>query len=217
MAAAERRAARSASQRASTLRRLALVWLVGLAGLSVVALQHRVPIEDLLLDPSVVGGGRWYGGLVTSIGVVVWTVASVAAFGAGYVSWLVGRVGACVTMVSSSAIIALLLFDDLFLLHTAVVPALTGLPKLGLVIFEAMAVVVWGATCRKEISRTRWELLVAAGFGFALSLVFDQTLPASVQALLLEDGAKLLGVLALAAWAVSTAADLTRSMVGSRR
>ena len=194
---------------------MAVIWLLGLAGLALVAFQERVPIEDLLLDPSVVGGGHWYGGLVTSIGVVVWTVASVAAFGAGYISWLVGRIGVSATMIAAGAITAVLLLDDLFLLHSSVVPDVTGLPKLGLVVIEAAAVVAWVISCKGELSRTRWELLLAAGFGFSVSLIADQQLDADVVgALLVEDGAKLLGVLALAAWSVSTATDLARSVVG---
>lgn len=210
----ERRAGRSVSQRASSLRRLTTVWLLGFAGLSVVALQERVPVEDLFLDASVVGGGHWYAGLVTSLGVVIWAVAATAAFGAGYISWLVRRMGACVAMTAGGSIITFLLLDDLFQLHSAVFPALTGLPKVGLVVVEGLAVAVWLSTCRRELLRTRWELLGAAGLGFVFSLLVDQVIdPVRAGALLIEDGSKLLGVLALAAWSVSTATDIAGSAI----
>lgn len=213
----ERRAGRSASQRASSLRRLTIVWALGFMVLTIVALQERVPVEDLFLDASVVGGGHWYAGLVTSVGVVIWTVAATSAFGAAYVSWLVRRAGASVAMTVGGGIISLLMLDDLFQLHTAVVPVFTGLPKIALIAAEGLAVVGWLILCRREVLRTRWELLGAAGVGFATSLAVDQGIDLGrTGALLIEDGAKLLGVLALAAWSVSTATDLARSAIRSK-
>ena len=210
----ERRSDRHRSQRVSTLRRLVTVWVLGLAGMATVGLQERGPVEDLLLDPSVVGRGLWYGGLVTSIGIMIWTVAAGASFGAAYISWLVGRSAAATTMAAASGITALLLLDDVFLLHSNVVPGMTGLPKVTLVLVEGVLVVAWWSKFSREIVRMRWELLLAAGVGFATSVAVDQLADGEgVGPLLVEDGAKLLGILALAAWSVSTAGDLAFSIV----
>lgn len=213
---ADRRRQRSASQRASTLRRLAVVWIAGLLLLVLVATQDRVPVEDLLLDASVVGGARWYSGLVTSLSIVIWSVAVVSAFAAAYVSWLVRRFGASATMFFGGAITSVLLFDDLLMLHSDLIPRLTGLPKIGFVLLEGAAAGVWVLSCGRELARTRWELLLAAAIGFGSSVALDRYPSGSAtQALLLEDGAKLLGLLALVAWSVSTAIDLVRSAVRS--
>lgn len=111
-------------------------------------------------------------------------------------------------------IIALLLFDDLFLLHTAVVPKVIGGSKWWLIIAEAVSILYWIVRWKAEIIRTRWELLVAAALGLAASLAFDKfPIGGEDWALVAEDGAKVLGIVALATWAVSTAADLIGSLV----
>ena len=210
----ERRTHRRAGQRASTLKRLIVAWLFGVGGLAVVAFQSSVPVESLLLDASTVGGGRWYGGLVTSLGVFGWTVAAVSLLGTAHASRLSGRTGAGDAFGSFGLIVLLLLFDDLFQLHSAVVPAVVGGPKSGLMAVEFVVVAAWTIRYRGEISRTRWEMLVAAAVGFGWSLGFDRFPLASDRwALIVEDGGKMLGVLALATWAVSTAMDLIGSLV----
>ena len=71
---------------------------------------------------------------------------------------------------------------------------------------------VWSLVWRREILRTRWELLSATAVGFGTSLLVDRfPLTDARLSLIAEDGAKALGVLALATWSVSTATDLIRS------
>ena len=215
-AQSERRSERSASQRASTVRRLTIVWILGLAGLAVVAMQERVPVEDLMLDASVVGGGHWYAGLVTSLAVMSWTVATVALGFAALACRVSGRVNASKATGSIAVIVAVLLFDDLFLLHSDVVPMVFGGSKWWLVCVEAVAIVGWAIRWRSEVLRTRWELLAAAAVGLGASVLFDRhAVRGEDWSLIAEDGAKVLGVLALATWAVSTAADLIRAGVTS--
>jgi len=213
IASSERRSGRSVSQRASTLRRLAFVWSLGLLGLATVAAQETVPVEDLFLDASVVGGGHWYAGLVTSFAVMGWTIAAVSLGFCCLASRMSGRQNAALATGSIGLIVTLLLFDDLFLLHTNVVPKVLGGSKWLLIGLEAIAILVWSIRWKSEIIRTRWELLLAAAAGFGASLVFDRFPVGGDWTLVAEDGAKVLGVFALATWAVSTAADLIGSMV----
>ncbi len=210
----ERRARRPARERASTLKRLVVAWSFGVCGLAVVALQTSVPVESLLLDASVVGGGHWYSGLVTSLGVFGWTVAAVSLLGGAHISRLCGRRGAAGALGSFGVIVLVLLFDDLLLLHSSVVPRVIGGPKWLLLAFEFGVVGAWAVRFRAEIVRTRWELLIAAGLSFAWSVGFDRfPLTSDRWALVVEDSGKMLGVLALATWAVSTTLDLVGSLV----
>lgn len=197
---------------------MAIVWLVGFAGLATVGLQQSVPVEDLFLDAAVVGGGHWYAGLVTSLAVMGWTVAAVALGFSALACRRSGRENAARATGSIGMIVALLLFDDLFQLHTAVVPKVIGGSKWWLIILEALAILVWSVRWKTEIARTRWELLVAAAVGFGASLLFDKFPVGGEEWMLVsEDGAKVLGVVALATWAVSTAADLIGSLVQTDR
>ncbi len=211
--AVDRRLPRPVAARTSTIHRLIMIWLLGFGILAIVAFQNRVPVEDLLLDRVVVSGGKWYSGMITSLVVGTWTTAAVAAGGAAFTSHVASRPSASRAFASAGAIITFLMLDDLYLLHSSVVPPLFGVPKLALMVAEAGAVVVWCIVCRAEIVRTRWELLLAALAGFALSVVVDSLSTPSTLNLVVEDGGKLLGVLALAMWAVSSATDLISSAV----
>lgn len=210
----DRRSGPQPRQRASTLLHLVVAWSFGFLLISTVALQNVVPAESLLLDRSAVSGGRWYQGMVTSLGVLAWTVAAVSCAGTAFVAGLARRGRVRRVFRFAALLLVVLLLDDLFLLHSDVVAKYLGAPKLALVGLEALGTLVWVATGVDEIRRTRWELLVAAGAGFGISVVVDAVAVVSDPRLrlILEDGAKFLGVLALAAWSVTTAADIIRSV-----
>ena len=63
-----------------------------------------------------------------------------------------------------------------------------------------------------ELQRTRFELLVAALVGLGGSLLYDMFYSGTDTGtrVLIEDGLKFLGLVALATWATATAADIER-------
>lgn len=212
---AERRAQRTSSDRRSSLTRLAIGWIAGIAFLSVLVAQQSVPIDDLLLDQTDVNGGRWFDGMVTSLGILAWTAAGCACVAAGYASRVAGRTAARRTLLSGGVIIGFLMLDDLFQLHSNVLPRYIGGSKLTFVALEALAILLWAGASLTELRRTRYELLLAAAAGLGGSVVIDVVNVFSLERLprlILEDGAKFLGLLALALWATSTAADVIRSI-----
>lgn len=213
----ERRSSPVRRERISTLIHLSIAWSSGFAIMAVVALQNAVPAESLLLDRAVIDGGRWYQGMITSLGILAWTVAAVSSAGAAFVARVANRPQAASAFSRAAIVLAVLIFDDLFLLHSTVIPRFIGVPKLTVVAIEGVAVCVWLATAKAEIARTRWELLAAAGLGLGTSVLFDvfHFVGDPRWNLLAEDGAKFLGLLALAVWAVSSARDLAASAVSN--
>ena len=213
--ALERRATRPARERLATLTLLLGVWAAGCCLLLVVILQRRVPVRDLLVDPATATGSAWYAGMVTSVGVLAWSVAACACAATAYTAALAARPRAVSAFRGAALLFGLLLLDDLFLLHSDLVPAALGLSKLTALATLASMAGLWVLTARGELRRTRWELLLASAGAFAASLGVDVAVagPESGPRLLVEDGAKLLGVLALADWSVATARDVLRSAV----
>lgn len=192
---------------------LLVAWLASLGLLGIVGVQRSVPLEQLFLDPTSVAGAPWYAGALSSLGIVGWTAAAVAAIGGSWVASQTDRPSAAAFLGAGALAGTVLLVDDLFRLHSAVLAPLVGakLPALALVLLPT---VIWVGRFRHEIARTRWLMLVAAGLGAAGSTIVDVTLaPDGATGLLAEDGAKLLGIVAWTTYFVTTTVDISRSTI----
>ncbi len=193
------------------------MWLGALTLLLALIVQNVIPYRELLLDPSYANGTPWYTGLVSNLGILAWTTATVAAASGAWVSWLGGRLGAAAMLRGGAVLSTLLLLDDLFQFHS-VIPNRLGLPKAS---FYAMYLGLtwwWIVSERVELRRTNNKILIAAGAAFAASIGIDQFgLGSRDVSLVLEDAAKFLGVLAWAMYFIITARDITRSIVTELR
>jgi hypothetical protein len=211
----ERRRSVAAAQRLSDLIAITIVWGAGLVVLAVAGLQTQIPVAQLLSDPATVNGGMWYAGLISNLGAIGWTVAMTAAAGGAFVARVGGRPRSTISFLRGGALLgAMLLIDDLFQVHQRLLPREVGLSKPVVLLIELVLAGGWALTSIGELRRTRWHLLVMAGGAFAVSLVVDQLIagPESGARILVEDGAKFLGVLAWALYFVRTAADIVASI-----
>jgi hypothetical protein len=218
---AERRSRRTGLSRLQPLIPLGLIWSAGFLVLVSVALQRRVPYDELLLDPNNLAGVPWYTGLVSNLGILGWTTAAVTAFFGAWIALRGGRRSAARMLVEGAGLATVLLFDDLLQLHVLVEPLL-GLPKVTAYALYLILAAHWVATQYAELRRTRYELLLAAGAAFAVSIGFDQVAPpiawlGAEQRLLVEDAAKFLGVLAWAQYFVVTSGRIVTSIVEELR
>ncbi len=215
----DRRHARRAGERASTLAALAGVWSIGLVILGFVQIQSEAPVELLLVDPALSSGVPWYAGLVTSLAAIGWTTATVSAAIGGRVCRWVGRRGATTMLRGAALLFALLTLDDVFGFHAWVIPDALGTTKLAPLSVTGALGLAWLWENRRELLRTRVELLAAAFAGFAVSVGTDLLVAGQDTGMrvMIEDGAKFLGVLALAAWSTSTTFDLLRSVITTGR
>ncbi len=94
------------------------------------------------------------------------------------------------------------------------VPREVGLSKPMVLLIERALAGGWAIISYPELTRTRWHRLVMTGGAFMVSLVIDQLVagPESGTRMLVEGGAKFLGVLAWALYCVRTAADIVASI-----
>lgn len=214
-ATSERRRSVAAAQRLSDLIAITAVWGMGLMVLAFAGLQTQVPVADLLNDPATVAGVMWYAGLISNLGAIGWTVAVAAAAGAAFVARVGGRPRSTISFLRGGALVGtMLLVDDLFQVHQRLLPRAVGLSKPMVLLIELVLAGGWAVSSYFEIKRTRWHLLVMAGGAFVVSLVVDQLItgPETGVRILVEDGAKFLGVLAWALYFVRTAADIVASI-----
>lgn len=191
---------------------LAVLWLLGSAFLLALVRQQAIPYEDLLLDPAQYDGRPWYTGLISYLGVLGWTVATVAAAGGGWVAGLGGRTGAGELLRGGALLSGLLLLDDLFQFHI-IVPKTIGAPKPVFYVLYGILASAWAYSNRAEFVRTRRPLLVAAVLALTASVAIDVVGDGRSTSLLAEDSAKFLGILAWALYFVLSARDINESLV----
>ena len=188
--------------------------------------QSHVPFEYLSKDPLTVAGMATaanadrkccpaYYGLVSNVGILVWwSVATVCLF-AG--TLLILCRGDAVTRHDGTRLLAAGLFtgwltlDDLFLVHEKVLPAL-GIPQLAVYGAYALMALAFAFYSRALIwngRRAMFGLAIALlSTSVAIDVIVSQQSTASI---ILEDGAKLLGIVAWASFYIETA---TRLLLG---
>ena len=201
----------------SAVRPLAIVWAAGLVVLVTTLGTTDFDDKDVLLDPAHLAGLPWYTGLISNLGVLGWTLAAVAAAGAAHIAHLGGRPRAGHFLKQAAALGTLLALDDLLLLHSSVFPKLFGVSKTMILAVYGLLGLAWAISNRREIIRTRWGLLGAAGVAMGGSIVIDQLFASASWSLVAEDGAKFMGVLAWATYFSLTARDIASSVVRELR
>ena len=211
----ERRVRRTIGQQLLIALPLIPVWIGGMVVMAAVALGNRDFVDELLLDANQVAGVKWYAGIVTYIAVLSWATAVVSACWGAWLCRLGGRPEGVRFLISGAAITAYVLADDLLQLHAVYIPGHTPVGKRAAEALLVAVVCAWLVWFRKQIGRTRWLVLIGAGFALVMSLVIDTTSGWQYprMQLLAEDGAKLLGALGWATYFVATAADFGRSVM----
>jgi hypothetical protein len=191
---------------------LVVVWAFGFACLAAVALSGDV--GELLLDPTWIGGAAWYAGVVSQFGAIAWTTAAVAAIFGGWIAKIGGRSDASKFLFVGAFATFALLADDLFGFHAVLLPQ-QGVPKLIAMLIVVAPAGLWVLRFRRDIARTRYQVLVASVLANVVSGVIDQALrPGRYDfAVLFEDGAKFLGALAWATYFGMTSRDIARSVL----
>jgi hypothetical protein len=185
------------------LRLVALVCLPVFAVLGLAKLfssTHGVPIRQLTQDATTVLDGSFYIGIISSIGIVLWAAAAtLCLFTYALLTHSEGSVGGPF-LLASGLITAVLLADDLFLIHDEIFPVYMGLPGEIFGLFYGAVMVVYLFVFRRLLLQSSYVILLAALGCFGLSVAVDVTYRALTgifpqqHVLLVEDGAKLLGI-----------------------
>lgn len=151
-------------------------------------LATRAPLLARNIDPR-------YGGWLGNLGVLGWTLATgITALGAT-VARRRGDRSAATYFAASSALSAVLLVDDSFLIHTAVAPGLFGVPKpaviLGIVVLGVAWVVAFSS---RLLADPDLPMLVWSLGWYAMALLIDSFGGVFGWGEVREEMAKLIGV-----------------------
>ncbi len=162
---------------------------LGVVGLVVAATVLGVDFTFLAREPQWALGGAFYAGAFSNLGIVVWSVPAVVTAFAAFLT----RDRQRLMLAAASLLTWALLLDDLFLLHENVYPKLRIEGELLMVLYGiAVLGVLWLAFPHVGIPGLLALGIALAAFG--VSGVIDEWEPAWRYRIVVEDGAKFIGI-----------------------
>jgi hypothetical protein len=179
----------------------------------VARLVWNVPVGDLTRDPATVAGTAPFVGWLSNVGILgLCAAASICLF-----TWAVLRdrescSGARRFLRCAGLFTSLVLIDDLFMLHDAVLPDYLGIGEAPLYCAYAIGLGSLLILFRREILSSRYGILVVALFFFGVSIFFELISRHTwvTGHFLLEDGSKLIGIMSWALYFGTFAHDSLR-------
>ncbi len=158
------------------------------------AKHYGMSVAYFTRDPAITLYGHPFTGVISNIGILFWCSSLAVCF---FCSWLVFKKGdkqVSIFLFFSGLFTLLLMLDDFFMLHEYIFPYSIGIPQEAVIIaYLVMMAVYFLKFGRLIITMEYTILLLACGF-FALSLATDMWMPQSNMQFLIEDGAKLFGI-----------------------
>lgn len=159
-----------------------------------------VPIGNLTRDPSAVLGGPFHTGILSQTGIFFWSAAAaICMFSVKIISKYPDSFKLKRFLFISGLLTMLLGLDDIFLLHESVFPYL-GIHEKVVYATYAGLVLFYLYKFYPIIITTEYILLVMALGFFALSVIFDKSSIPGIDPYLLEDGAKIVGIVSWMAY-----------------
>jgi hypothetical protein len=176
----------------------ALICGVGLIVLGLVLLTANlrgIPLYILTGDPTAVMNVPFFTGFLSNVGVLLWAAATaICLFSAFIAIRILHESEFFEFLLGSGLLTGMLMMDDLFLFHDEVFPDHLGISQK--VVYAAYVVCAFTYLLyfRTMILRTDYLLLVMALGLFAVSVTVDLHLFYTPERVLVEDGAKFLGI-----------------------
>jgi hypothetical protein len=205
------------------LRAGSLIVLITGAILVVLYLATRVAgisFTDLSRDAAATLDGPWYTGALSNSAVAVLLVgAGIAIFAAGLLPALESKSRKGL-LVGLALVVIVVAADDLFMLHEAVFPLIGISSVMSFAVYGVALIAVLWIWRRVIVESTDWVFLALAALAMGLSVAIDVvleerlfTLPVSGE--LIEDPAKILGMVFMSYYLIATSRQALLDLMGS--
>lgn len=175
--------------------------------LSTAWLIHRwkdIPIGKLLRDLVIVADVPLYYGFLSQLGIFFWSAsASICLFCYAHLPRTATGFGSKNFFLAAGVLTLVLGFDDAFLLHDEILPWF-GITEYAVFIGYALFMAYFLVRFYLPISKSRYILLAIALVSFGVSIIVDGIELEDTAGRLLEDGAKLVGMLSWLAYFAHT-------------
>lgn len=196
--------------------------LLGLAGLVAVYLIADIPMRLFFIDPVAEFNAPMYIGLISNLGVLLWgAAASVCLFGGWLCLQSEGHREKGWFLTCAGLISAMLMLDDLYLLHEEVIEDHLFIPQEFVFLAYGVMVLCLLVRFRKLILSTDYLLLLLAFVFLATSIAVDVFVKPEEFTVfgdipgrhIIEDGFKLLGIATWSVYFVRTSMQLVAPLV----
>lgn len=164
--------------------------------LLLVSKSADIPISTFTRDPTAVLQGKFYVGLLSNTGIVLWSAAAAICIFSAVLAGgdLHGR-RLRLFLLASGLFTLLLLMDDLFLFHEEIAPHFLNVRERYVLLSYGLIMAAYLVKFWRTILETDFSLLFVAGGCFMLSVFIDKNSFAALpDPYLLEDGAKFSGI-----------------------
>ena len=172
--------------------------LLGIVGVYALSQIKGMPLSDLTRDPAAVTDTSVYIGILSTLGILLWSATTaICLFAAALLSRDRRHRQASWFLLCSGLLCLLLTFDDALLLHERVFPYLLNIPQFGVVVGYALIVGVYLLYFVRRILTTDYLLLLLALLFLSSSAAMDQFLSVSKWGGLetfFEDSLKFIGI-----------------------
>ncbi len=188
------------NQLRANLSRIVLILILSAFFIGLVALLNlwkETPIAYLTRDPNAIASKPFYFGFFSQIGIFLWAATAAICF---FSAKLIKRSQESLTiirfLVAGGLLTLLLGLDDVFLIHENT-EEYFGIPEKVVYATYAIFAISFVLTFSRFILKSNYILFGMALAFFGLSIVldrFEEYLPDSVDLFLVEDGAKMIGI-----------------------
>jgi hypothetical protein len=184
-----------------------------LVGVAVAKIYLHVPLDQMTRDPASIAGIHPFAGILSSLGVLLWSSAAAVCLFSSVVVRAQPRSSGARFLLYSGLVTVGLLLDDFFLFHDFLAPQQLGLREKFVYALWIGAALAYLYAFRRDILQTEYTVLGLALVFFTISVAADVVGQRWLTQLgdwenLLEDGMKFLGVSAWCSYYVRTSYQL---------
>ena len=194
--------------------------LLFLLAVVVVSKPMEIPMGMFMRDQAAVANIHPFIGIVSNMGVILWTSASVLCFFCGALILKdPDRKKLAHFLIYSGVVTLLLMLDDFFMLHEVIYKVYLGLDEKFVFAVYCALFIVGLLVYKQTIQNTQYGILIIAFLFYGFSMVVDffqypiQSFIGEDLRILLEDGSKFLGITGWFGYFLKTGYMAVRNLV----
>ncbi len=167
----------------------------GIVGTYILSLVTGTSLSELTRDPSAVTHSSFYVGILSNLGIMLWSAATaICFFGASLLSYSKCCRRSTVFLLLSGTFSLILALDDIFRIHETMLPRYFHVSEVWTILGYFIIGVGYLVYSFRQILMTDYLLLILALIFLGLSVTIDEIFPYSDLETFIEDSFKFVGI-----------------------